>query len=107
MCHFDCPLLGGPVELTAEHAAQIRSRHPDFLPRHIDLLRRALRDPDLVRTSAFRAGSRKLSRCYPRELDGRHVVVVVKRRSGLGPIRIVTAYTAPRLIGGHVVWRRS
>lgn len=108
MRHFSCPFLGVPVELTPERAAHITARHPELLPRHAGVLRQTVLDPDLVRTDPHRPQVRKLSRCYPHEMSGRNVVVVViDERPAITRVWIVTAFTTRKLTGGHVAWRRD
>jgi hypothetical protein len=100
-----CPYLGQGVELTRERELHIEWGHPELLPARFELLRQTVQYPDLVR-SVGTSMIKKLSRCYPRELNGRHVVVViVDERGTRGRAWIVTAYVARKLSGGQFEWR--
>ena len=104
---FACPWLGREVELTAERELHIED-HPDLLPRHRTALAEFLADPDVVRRDARATSILLFSRWYTDAGRGRQIVVVVVDESR-APQRswIVTAYTARRIAGGEVLWRRS
>ena len=51
---FECPYVGGDVELTDEREAHILARHAELLPARVDRLAETLREPDAV----YRGGRR-------------------------------------------------
>jgi hypothetical protein len=108
MRRLACPRLMCVVELSEERRRHIAERHPDLLPTHEQLVRQTVLDPDMIRWTPRRPELRKLSRCYPVDLDGRHVVVVlIDHRAESGRIWIVTAYGTRRLNEECIEWRRS
>jgi hypothetical protein len=104
---FHCPWLGREVELPGERELQIEDHHPDVLPRHRTALAEVLADPDVVRRGARARSILLFSRCYTDAGQGRHVVVVVDESQAPARSWIVTAYTARKIDGGKMLWRRS
>ncbi len=64
MALFQCPYLGGEVELTAEREAHITAQHPDLLPIFRDKLAETLADPDQVRRSVRFGNARLFTRWF-------------------------------------------
>jgi hypothetical protein len=105
---FDCPYLGGFVELTDEREGHIAAQHPDLLPRYRDRLVETLADPDQVRVSDRSTSARLFSRWFASVLGGKHVVVVVVSDPGSGGRHwVVTAYLTGKLTGGVIEWTRT
>jgi hypothetical protein len=105
---FQCPRLGGDVELTAEREGHIRERHPDLLPAHRERIGDVLADPDVIRRSVRASTARLFSKWYDDLREGRHVVVVVVSEGGTTARHwIVTAYMTRTLGEGEVEWQRS
>ena len=103
---FECPYLGGRVELTDEREAHIRDYHPEALTPGRDLIGRTLRDPDLIRRDQRDpANTRLISRWYDQVRGGRHVVVSVVREPGRD--WVVTAFTAEWVEERDIEWTRS
>ncbi len=108
MALFQCPYLGGDVELTAERETHIATQHPDLLPTYRDKLAETLADPDQVRRSARFGSARLFTRWFADVRAGKHVVVVVV--SDPAPTArhwVVTAYIARKLAGGVTEWTRN
>jgi hypothetical protein len=105
---FECPYLGGPVELTDEREAHIALRHADLLPDVEALIGRTLEDPDAVHRSAVYEGRLLFSRWYSELRGGKHVLVVVSVGTA-GSTRnwIVTAHMLRKPVPGEALWRRS
>ena len=103
MEHFQCPYLGGVVELTDERERHIRNRHSDLLPVYREYIALTLATPDHVQISPGDAEVRLFTRWYS-DLD-KYVVVVVLIRTK-PRYWIVTARIARRPATGETEWKR-
>ena len=103
-----CPHLSGNVELTDERQQHILSRHPDLLPRYLDLVAETVADPDEVRRDRRFPATRLFSRGYPDVEGGKHIVVVIVSDSKPdGRHWIVSAYMTRRVRQGVIEWQRT
>ena len=101
---FQCPYLGGLVELTDEREQHIASRHTILLPGRMDYIAHALYDPDVVILKINTDNNLVFGRWFL-ELDKYTLVAVIRdvnRRCW-----IVTAHVARRLPKGETLWRRN
>jgi hypothetical protein len=90
--HFDCPLLGGEVELTSERERHILDHHPELHVILYQRLRETRLAPDAVRPSR-RPDALEFLRWYPLFPHRKWVVVVVVRdQQGATRHWIITAY---------------
>jgi len=81
---------------------------PEILPDHVDLLARAVEEPDLVLRSATWDRALLVVRRYHRHRGSMYTVVVVSTGAERVPRSwIVTAYVSRDLPKGVVEWRRS
>ena len=99
MLFFPCPHLGTLVELSAERERHIAERHPELVPGLHGWIAQTLQRPASVRRSLRSLQARLFTRCYPVELDGKHVVVVVHGEPGQRHW-ILTACSTPEPQGG-------
>ena len=105
--HFDCPHLGGRVDLTDERLEHIKAEHQDLEP-FINRIGDVLRDPDEVRQSTRDEQIRLFARWYDDVKRGKHVIVVVVSEPSPSQRHwIITAYMAQRLTGGIVEWVKN
>jgi hypothetical protein len=103
---FECPYLGGEVELTDEREVHILTRHPDVLPDNIDRISETLSQPEAVRVSPQDADARLFGRWYDDFLDGKYLNVVVKL-DPTGRNWILTAHPSESPVRGEVLWART
>lgn len=104
---FDCPYLGGSVELSENRAQHICERHPELGERLEELLSRVLAGPDEVRGSKRDSAARMFS-CWIEDMrGGKHVVTVVVSEQSSERHWITTAYITGRLAEGEVLWTRT
>jgi hypothetical protein len=105
--YYSCPYLNAQVVLTDERERHI-AEQPDLLPEHRQRIVDTLTDPDRVRRSARVANARLFSHWFESVRGGKHVVVVVVGESAPGDrYWIVTAYSARRVVGGEIEWKRD
>jgi len=105
---FDCPSLGGQIELTAERERHIAERHPDLLPEHRPCMMETIQGPDRIRRSARIGQALLFSKWFAGLRGGKHVVVVVMTDPGPSPRRwVITAYLARQLAGGETIWKKD
>lgn len=100
---FQCPYLGGAVELTDERERHIESRHPVLLPGCPDYIADALYEPDVVILKINTDNNFVFGRWFL-ELDKYTLAAVI--RDDNQRCWIVTAYVARRLPKGETLWRR-
>src|SRR5438270_361563 len=105
--NFKCPYLGAEVELSDERLRHILERHPELEDRLLELMLQTLQDPDEVRRSARSADAKLFCRCYSSEAGGKYFVAVVVSTVTAARSWVVTAYSARKLAGGVVEWKRS
>ena len=105
---FECPYLGGTVELTDERVLHIRHRHTDILSDVQSFIGSTLGHPDEVRLSVKDSGVRLFVRWFPQLRNGKYAIVVV-RTTEIPELRhwIVTGYIARRRTGGIIEWQRA
>jgi hypothetical protein len=105
---FDCPYLGGEVELTDERERHIHERHADLIPGLEDLVGGTLLGPDAIHPSASYPTRLLFSRWYSELLGGKYVLVAVETQP-VEPMRywIVTAHMLRKPVPGEAIWRRS
>ncbi len=103
MDFFQCPYLGGLVELNDELERHIRNRHADLLPDHRELIPLTLLDPDHVQISPSDEAVRLFTRWHDSLSD--HVIVAVVIETG-PRYWIITARIARQLATGETEWRR-
>ena len=104
MDFFQCPYLGGMVELGDERERHIRDEHPDFLPAYREYIGSTLYNPDRVQISPSDAQVRLFTRWY--DDLGYYVVVAVVIHAG-PRYWIITARLARGLAKGELEWQRS
>jgi DNA gyrase inhibitor GyrI len=108
MATFQCPYLGGDVELTEERLAHIAQEHPELVPDHLDLIASTLNDPDRVVRSRRMTNARLFSRWYNEIRGGKYaVVVVVTDSTDVDRHWVITAYLARTLVIGEVEWSKT
>lgn len=108
MTRFQCPYLGGEVELSDERERHIAEIHPELLPDHMDRIRDTLADPDQVRRSKRFGSARLFAKWYDDLLRGKHlVVVVVSEAQPKSRNWIVTAYVTRKIAEGDEEWKRN
>ena len=104
MGFFQCPYLGGPVELNDEREKHIEAEHDELLPNRREYIALTLDSPDRVQISPSDADARVFSRWYP-EL-AKYVIVVVVIHPG--PRNwIITTYISRRPATGETEWIRN
>ena len=101
---FQCPYLGGAVELPDERERHIASRHTTLLPGRPDYIAHALYDPDVVILKINTDNNFVFGRWFL-ELDKYTLVAVI--RDANRRCWIVTAYVTRRLPKGETLWRRN
>ena len=101
---FQCPYLGGLVELADERERHIASRHTVLLPGRMDYSAHALYDPDVVILKISTDNNFVFGRWFL-ELDKYTLVGVI--RDANRRCWIVTAYVARRLPKEETLWRRN
>ena len=108
MAEFECPHLGGTVELTDERLLHIGRRHRDILTDVRSYIGGTLERPDEVRLSVKDANVRLFMRWFSQLRNGKYVIVVV-RTTEVSKLRywIMTAYIARRRTGGITEWLRG
>ena len=100
---FDCPYLGGPVELTDEREAHIHERHGELLPVLYRLLRDTLEFPHIVQRSE--RDTRIFSRWHTNLRNGKYAIIVVGTQDYPATRHyIITAYLSPDLRPGEIEW---
>ena len=102
---FDCPYLGGEVELTDERERHIALRHPELLPDRLERLIETLAGPDQIQ----RGRSSDLlvfSRWYDSE-QGKYLFVFVVEEPARGRNWILTSRYSFIPEDGELLWRRS
>ncbi len=105
MDFFQCPYLGGLVELNEEREQHILAEHSELLPGRLHLVASTLADPDLILRRENNSG---ISYPFCRWNDdlGNYVIVAVVRDPAPRDW-IVTAYIAGRLLKGETIWKRN
>ena len=103
MDFFQCPYLGGRVELNEEREYHIRNRHADLIQDHRELIPMTLLDPDRVQISPSDEAVRLFTRWY--DSLSNHVIVAVVIEPG-PRYWIVTARIGRRLAAGETEWIR-
>ncbi|MBI3538179.1 MAG: hypothetical protein HY070_11570 [Chloroflexi bacterium] len=94
--------LGEEIFLTAQVYQVILVKHLE-VSRFFDRVGDTLMNPDEVRKSVTDSRVRLYYRYYPDVLDGKFVVVVVKRAEG---IFISTIYATDRIKEGEILWKK-
>jgi hypothetical protein len=103
---FFCGYLEVEVELTDEREQHIIVRHPGTLPDYEEQLAQTLADPDLIRSSDHDEKALLFSKWFSTIRTGRFLIVVVVSQSNLSRHWIVTIYTARKITGGIMVWKK-
>ena len=101
---FQCPYLGGAVELTDERERHIRADHPELPPDAANYIAGALASPDLVMRKFRDDGTVHFYRWY---YDRNKYMVVVVVVNAVPRVWIVTAYFSNRVRRGEILWQRS
>jgi len=105
---FDCPYLGGTVELTDEREAHIRLKHEATLDDGGRRVEGALAEPFQVRRSRTDDSARLFIRWYDDLQDGKFVIaVVIDDRSRGGRPGLATAYVTDQPRRGVLEWERA
>jgi hypothetical protein len=74
--YFECPYLGGEVELTDERRQHIRRERGGLADETLGRLRAAIRDPDTVLSRRRDPSERLLARQEPGGVPGITVVII-------------------------------
>ena len=99
---FQCPYLGGLVELNEEREQHIRENHSELLPALYEHIAATLAEPEQIQRSQTHANTRLFTRWD--ELRAKYIIVVVV--SDPDPRDwIVTAYIAGKPAKGATEWR--
>ena len=108
MAEFECPQLGGTVELTDERLLHIGRKHRDILSDIRNYIGGTLEYPDEVRLSVKDSEVRLFMRWFPQLRNGKYAIVVV-RTTHIPELRhwVMTAYIARRRTGGITEWQRG
>ncbi|MBW4488834.1 MAG: hypothetical protein KME12_13695 [Trichocoleus desertorum ATA4-8-CV12] len=104
---FYCPYLENDIELTDKRGQHIIQVHPGTLPEYLEQLSLAIADPDQIRQSERDENALLFSKWFDTIQTGRHFVVVTVTDASSARHWIVTAYTARKLTGGQVIWKKS
>jgi len=104
---FPCSYLGADIELTDEREQHIIQTHPGTLPKYLEQLSITLADPDLIRQSERDENALLFSKWFDTIRTGRYFIVVTVTDTSSARYWIVTAYTARKLTGGQVIWKKS
>ena len=102
--YFDCPYLGGRVELTGEREAYIRMRHPEALLERY--LADTLAQPDLIQPDPNHRRTLRFTRWYDDLIGGKHLIVVVVEDVVGNRPWIVTVHAARKPRRGAILWQR-
>lgn len=103
---FFCSYLEVTVDLTDERENHIIDRHPGTLPDYQEQLAETLADPDLIRSSDHDEKALLFSKWFSTIRTGRFLIVVVVSQSAPSRHWIVTTYTARKITGGIMVWKK-
>ena len=100
---FQCPYLGGAVELSDDRERHITNRHADLLPDLLEYVAGTLASPDTILRKRPTDGTIRFYRWYY-DLDKYMVVIVVDD----SPPRywIVTAFVSHGIQRGETLWQR-
>jgi len=93
---FFCGYLEVEVELTDERT----------LPDYEEQLAQTLADPDLIRSSDHDEKALLFSKWFSTIRTGRFLILVVVSQTALSRHWIVTIYTARKITGGIMVWKK-
>ena len=104
---FPCSYLGADIELTDEREQHIIQTHPGTLPEYLEQLSITLADPDLIRQSERDENALLFSKWFDTIRTGKYFIVVTVTDTSSARYWIVTAYTARKLTGGQVIWKKS
>lgn len=107
MKSFSCPYLGDEVELSEEREQHISETHPGTLPEYLEQLSETLNDPDLVRRSNRDENALLFSKWFSTIRTGRFLVVVVISKAEINRNWIITGYTARKITGGTIIWKKT
>ena len=100
---FQCPFLGGAVELSDDRDRHIQADHSGLPPDVFDYIAGTLASPDLIRRKFSSDNTIRFYRWYY-DLDKYMVVIVVDD----SPPRywVVTAFVSHRVQRGETLWQR-
>ncbi len=101
---FQCPYLGGAVELSDDRERHITYRHADLLPYLLEYVAGTLASPDLILRKRPTDNDIQFYRWYYGNWNKYVVVVVVKDP---GRNWIITAFPSDRVPRGELLWQRS
>ncbi|MDE2785041.1 MAG: hypothetical protein OXL37_00105 [Chloroflexota bacterium] len=99
---FQCPFLGGLVELNDERERHIAEKHSQLLPNRPDHIATTLADPDLILRKDPEDETILFYRWFY-DLD-KYVLVAVVNHPGRD--WIITAFVTRRLQRGEIIWQR-
>jgi len=93
---------GERITLTVSVYEVIAFKHPE-VKRFFELVTQTLADPEVVRKSVTDPRVRLYYRFYAGVLDGKFVVVVVKRADGN---YVSTIYATDKMKEGEIIWQK-
>ena len=101
---FQCPYLGGAVELSDDRERHITYRHADLLPDLLEYVAGTLASPDLILRKRPTDNDIQFYRWYYGNRN-KYVVVVVVNDPGRN--WIIIAFPSDRAPRGELLWQRS
>ncbi len=101
---FQCPYLGGAVELSDDRIRHITNRHADLLPDLLEYVAGTLASPDLILRRRPTDNDIQFYRWYYGNWN-KYIAVVVVNDPGRN--WIITAFPSDRAPRGELLWQRS
>lgn len=90
------------IKLTEERWNHISETHPE-IKGMLEDLKNALKDPDLIKRSAYDGNVVLFYRYYRHIYEGKYICVVVR----LDEESIITAYITDRIKKGEIIWKKN
>ncbi|MEA5518480.1 hypothetical protein [Limnoraphis robusta] len=104
---FACSYLDVDVELTDEREQHIMQVHPGTIPEYLQQMAETLANPDQIRQSNRDESALLFSKWFDTIRTGRYFVVVTVSQTEPKRHWVITAYTARKITGGKVLWKKT